>query len=264
MTAISLADYQLFHTGGGSNSDLTVDIGGDISSVRVLNQSTTGLSLVTGVTADDASGNAVGAGTLSFTASGTTATWAPPGGSAGTAVNIGANGRYCLQGAGTGAGCLFITVTAASLPSGNVSDTITVANRLNTMFADVTKAQALSGLTVYHCFAVKNCHATDSMVNVLEWIAANTPGQDNITIGLDPLAAGDGATTSPTAVANENTAPSNVTFVNPTSISDANALAVGTLTAGQVRFIWFKLLVPPNVSAAQAVNTFNRGYSITA
>jgi hypothetical protein len=264
MSAISLADYQLFHTGSGSNATLTSDIGGAISSVRVLNQSVTGLTLCTGIVCDDASGNSPGQGLLSFTASGTLATWSPYGGSAGTSVNIGADGRYTLQGAGTGAGCLFITVSAASLPGSDTSDTITVANRLNTMFADVSKSQSLAGLTVYHCFAVKNMHASDSMVNVLEWIAANTPGQDHITIGLDPVVAGNGATGVPAVLANENTAPAGVVFVNPSSIGDANVLSLGTLTYGQVRFIWYKLAVPAGVTAASPTNTFNRGYSITA
>lgn len=258
-----LQDYQLFYTGAGSSSQLNLSIGGAISANRVLNQSGSGLSLVTGVTLDDLTGNPPGIGTLSFASSGNLATWTPPNGSSGTPINIGADGRYCLQGAGSGAGALMITVVASALPGGDVSDAITVVNRLNTLFADVTKAQSLAGLTVYHCFAVKNAHASMSMVSILEWIAANTPGQDNITIGLDPLVAGAG-TVGPTAVANENTAPAGVTFVNPVSSSDPNVLAIGTLTFGQVRFLWFKLVVPPNVSAAQPVNTFNRGYSITA
>ena len=259
----TLADYVMYYSGGGSNSDPALSIGGAISSSRVLNQSTSGLSLITGVTIDDATGNTPGAGTLTYTYSGKTLTWTPYAGASGTAVAVGADGRYFIQGAGTGAGGLAITVVNASLPGSNVSDTITVANQTEKMFKNLTKAETLAGVTKYHCFAVKNIHASMSMLSILEWIAANTPGQDNITIGLDPIVAGAGGT-GPTAIANENTAPSGVTFVNPTSITDANVQAVGTLTFGQCRFIWFKQQVPANCTTTTTSNTFNRGYSITA
>jgi len=80
----TLADYVLYYTGGGSNSTLSSSIGGAISSVRVPNQSTTGLALVTGVTINDATGNAIGAGTLSYTSSTQTLTWADFGNSSGS------------------------------------------------------------------------------------------------------------------------------------------------------------------------------------
>jgi hypothetical protein len=257
----TLADYQLFYTGGGANADLSASIGGAASSVRVLNQTTSGLTLVTGVTIDDASGNEIGDGTLTFTFTATTLTWTPPGGVEGAAIDVGTDGRYCLQGDGEGAGCLFVTVVALSLPGSDAVDTITIAEIANTLFADVTKLQALAGVSIYHCFAVKNVHDTAAIGYAVEWIAANTPGQDSILIGLDPLAASDG-TTGPTPVADEFTAPSGVTFVSPVSISDPDILVIGELAAGQVRFIWLKLLVPPYVTEAQPVNTFNRGYAI--
>ena len=258
------ADFVLYHTGAGANADPALDLGGDISSVRVLNQTTSGLSLVTGVTIDDALGNAVGAGTLTYTLSGQTLTWTPFSGSAGTPVAVAADGRYCIQGAGTLAGALFVTVVAASLPGSNTSDTITVANQTEKYFKNLTKAESLTGIIKYHCFAVKNIHASMSMISVLAWIAANTPGQDNVTIGIDPLAAGDGATTSPAVIANENTAPAGVTFVNPTTITHADVLAFGTLTFGQVRFFWLRQQVPANVSVATTADTLNLGLSITA
>jgi hypothetical protein len=261
--AISLADLQIFYSGATSNSDLALSIGGAISSTRVLHQSATGVSLIGGVVVNDASGNAVGNGTLTYTHVGTTLTWVPPSGSAGVPIDVSTGGRFSIQGSGTLAGCLFVTVTPANLPSANTSDTVTIANQLNKMFADVAKATSLTGEEFYLCLAVKNCHATDSMVNVLEWISANTPGQDNVTMALDALAASDGSV-GPTATANNTTAPAGVTFVNPTSSTDTNVLNIGTLAAGQCRFIWYKLTVPANVSAAQAANTFNPAYSITA
>tara|TARA_R110000868_G_scaffold60448_7_gene184628 strand:+ start:2076 stop:2870 length:795 start_codon:yes stop_codon:yes gene_type:complete len=260
----TLADFQMYYTGGGSNSTVTASIGGAISSARVLNQSATAPSLVTGVTIDDAMGNVDGIGTLTFTATGTTLTWTPYTGVATTTpVNVSAGGKFFIQAGTVGGGGLAVTVVGASLPTSNASDSITVATLANKLFADVTKAESLSGVTKYHCFALKNAHASMSMISILSWIVANTPGADTISIGLDPLTAGTGSV-GPTAIANENTAPSGVTFVAPTSSVDANVLALGTLTYGLCRFIWLKQIVPAGVTVATPVNTFNLGVSITA
>ena len=263
-----LEDYILYYTGGGSNSTPSASIGDAVSTARVLNQSASALTLVTGVVIDDATGNTPGIGTLAFTLSGKFLTWTPYAGSAGTPVAVGASGKFFIQGGGTGAGGLCVTVTDANLPSGNVSDSVTIANQTQKMFENLTKAETLAGVTKYRCFAVMNEHASMPMTSCLEWIAANTPGQDNITIGLDPLPAGGGGGgyggTAPNPLADEFTAPSGVTFVNPTSISDPNVLAIGTLDSHECRFIWFKLVCPSNVTAASPINTFNRGYSITA
>ena len=264
MSSPTPADLAIYYTGGGSNSTPSASIGGAMSSARVLHQSTTGLSLVTGVTIDDAIGNTLGAGFLTWTPSTTSMTWSPYLGSTGTPVVITTDGRYTIQGAAVGDGALLITVVAASLPGSTTTDTITVANLTDKYFVDLTKAETLAGVTKYHCFAVKNIHASGSILNLYEWIAANTPGQDTITIYLDPVAAGNGSSTYPAAVANENTAPAGAVFVNPVSVTDSAVLNYGTLTYGQVRFVWYKQLVPANCTTATLANTFNPGRSFIA
>ncbi len=78
---------------------------------------------VTGVTVHHASADCTaGAGTLNFTSSGTTLTWTPQGGAAGTPVNVGAGGSFTLEGDGGGES-VRITVVAGELPVGNASDT---------------------------------------------------------------------------------------------------------------------------------------------
>jgi hypothetical protein len=86
---------------------------------------------ITGVTVHHASSDCTtGAGTLDFTSSGTTLTWAPQGGAAGTPVNVGAGGSFTLEGGGGGKS-IRITVNAADLPVGNASDaTINVSTTL--------------------------------------------------------------------------------------------------------------------------------------
>jgi hypothetical protein len=121
-----------------------------------------------------------------------------------------------------------------------------------------TKAESDTGVTKYHCFAIKNTHSTGSIIDIKLYVAENTPGADTDSIYLDPLAAGTGAT-GPTAVANENTAPASSTFVTPDSISHADVLNVGTLTPGQCRFFWVKQLTPAGVTVATLANTFKLG-----
>lgn len=257
MSDPSLADIHLHYSGGGSNSAPASSIGGAISSARVLSQSCTAPTTLTGVTIVDGLGNTPGPGTLTFIASNKTITWQPYLGSVATALDISAGGNYFVQGANNSGG-LAITVVAASLPSSNVSNTITVTNLTEKMFLNQTKAESSAGVTKYHCFAIQNAHATDDMVNVKLYIAENTPGADTCTLYLDPLAAGTGGT-GPTAVANENTAPGGSTFVAPDSITHADVLNVGTLTAGQCRFFWVKQLTPAGVTTKTTNNTFKLG-----
>lgn len=258
MANASLADLRLFYSGGGSNSVTTLSIGGAISSARVTSQTTsfTG-ALASAITVNDAEGNGVGDGTLSFTAATKTLTWAPYGGTVGTAVDISANGTYFVQGGNNGGG-LDITVVAASLPTSNTQATVTVANRTEKMFASQTKAESNSGVTKYHCFAIKNTHASLTITDITLWIAENTPGADSMALYLDPIVAGSGGT-GPTAVANENTEPGSATWVVPDSYTHANVLSVGTLTTGQCRFFWIRQVTPAGVDTITTANTFRLG-----
>ena len=260
MSDPTLYDLQL-HYSGASGTPAT-SIGGAIHANRLLSQSATGLTTLTGITIVDGLGNGVGAGTLTFTAATKLITWTPFGGSQGTAVDISVDGGYFVQGYNNGGG-LCITVVAASLPTSNVSNTITLANVTQQMFLDQTKAESNAGVTKYHCFYIKNAHATLPMVAVKAYIAENTNGADTCTIWLDPLVAGTGAVGN-TPVANENTAPSGSTFVAPDSITHADVLAIGTLTAGQCRAIWVKQLTPAGIDVATLANTFKLGLYIKA
>lgn len=77
---------------------------------------------VTGVTIHYASNDCTaGNGTITYTAIGTTATWACQAGAAGAPVNIGAGGNFTLQSNGGGKS-IRITVVAAQLPVGNQND----------------------------------------------------------------------------------------------------------------------------------------------
>lgn len=258
----TMDDLQIFYSGGGSNSDTTLSIGGAISSARVYSQSFTAPTTLGGVGINDGGGNGVGDGTLTYNAETGKLYWKPYGGQQGTGIDVSAGGDFTIQGASNG-GWIGVTVTPASLPNSTISNTITVSNRTEKFFLSQTKAESSAGVTKYHCFAIKNTHATDSIVNLWGFISANTPGQDAIALYLDPLASSNGAV-GPTAVADENTAPAASTFVVPDAWDHADALDFGTIPAGECRFFWIRQTTPAGVTAAYLSNTFKLGLRFEA
>ncbi len=256
----SIADFHLRLSGGSSNTAPGSALGGAMSTHangRVLSQAASALSTLTGVTIDDATGNALGTGQLFFDVSAGTLRWTPPGGASGTPVVVsGADGRYAILGA-SGVGALLVTVAIASLPSADITNSVTITNQVNKIFDDVSKAEALAGDTEYRGLFVQNKHATDAMVNSKIWIATNTPGQDNIQVAL----ADEAKNLAIETIADESTAPSGPAFSAPSSYDTGLALDA-SLAANDYQGFWVRRVVPALVSAAEAANTFRLGFRI--
>ena len=215
-------------------------LGGAIGTTVILSQSGAGITTLTGVTIDDANGNALGDGSLIFNFTNTTLTWTPPSGSVGTAVDVSADGGYAIQGANDG-GLLEVTIVASLLPGANTTNTITIGRQSNKVQDNVTKDESDVGMTDYRLVYLKN-NSADTKKEVKIWIGTNTPGEDTISIGLDPA----GVNATGATVADENTAPAGVTFTAPAVVADA--LSMGTLTSGQYYGYWIKRLVPSSVT----------------
>jgi hypothetical protein len=247
----TLADIEIRFSGGATNTDPDASIGGAISTDpagELLSQSATALTTLTGVVINNAAGNAEGAGTLTYTHSGQTLKWQDANGTVGTAVAVGTNGDYAIQSGG--GGYLDVTVTAASLPGSNTTNTTTIANVVNDFFDDVSKAESNAGDVEYRCFYYENAHSTDAIVGNKLWIDENTPGQDVILIALDP-AGKNGTAATP---GDESTAPAGVVWTaNP--ISEATALDLGDLSAGDYYPFWVRRTVPAETDVATAANT---------
>lgn len=244
---LAYLEYRL--SGGATNTDPTASLGGAMSTdpAGVIVGRTVGDTTpnnTTGVTILDAPGSATGNGTLAFTASGTMATWAGNGATVGTAVNIGADGRYILE--DSAGGRLHIAVVASSLPVGDTSDTVAVSAASNKLFDDISPAESLAGDTEYRCFYVYNAHGTDDLLDVKIYIGSQpSGGDDTIQIGLD-LAGKNGTADT---IVDETTAPSPaVTFSAPSTLG--TALALGDLAAGEYYAIWQKRTVPASTATA--------------
>lgn len=140
-------------SGGAANTNQHASLGSDMSSERVLSQSHTSLTNVTGVTIEFAGGNPTGAGSLAYTHSGQTLTWTPNGLEPGDPVPVGAGGKFAIFGE---AGELLVSVVTGSLPGSNQSDSVTIANIANEVWDDVTKQESFDGDTEYRCHYVTN------------------------------------------------------------------------------------------------------------
>lgn len=235
----SAADLKFVLSGGATNTNPSASLGGAISTDAngVIKSQSITASTITGVTYDDAAGNTIGNGTVTYTLTGQTLQWTPPGGTIGPAIAVGTNGVYALYGA-DGIGHIKVTVVAASLPGANTTQNPAIANQVNKLFDDVARLEAVAGDIEYRCFYVKNAHASDSMSSMLLWIDMDTNGVDDLAIGLDPVGVSGTATT----IANEDTAPAGVTFSAPTT--ELTALGLGTLTFGQYYPVWIRRTVP--------------------
>jgi hypothetical protein len=258
--AANLAYFEVRLSGGAANTSAVASIGGAISTAgggRVLSQTATGLTTITGVTIDDAMGQSEGVGSLFFDQSAGTLRWTPPGGTAGTSVVVSANGKYAIQGGNNG-GVLLVTVVAASLPSSDQTNSVTIANQTQKIFDDVSKAESLAGQTVYRGLYFKNQHTSDSITNIKYWISTNTPGQDNIQIAN----ASEAKNTSIETLASETTAPTGIDFTANNPVDLASALTRSDLLFGDYHGFWARRVVPAGVSAAVTKNTFRLGFQI--
>ena len=256
----NLADLVVRLSGGAANTDPLLSLGGAMSTDpggRVFSQSDTGLT-ITGVVIDDAMGNTVGSGSLFFDQSANSLRWTPPGGTAGTPVDVTGDGVYAIQGGADG-GVLLVTIVNASLPSSDSTNTIIIANNVESILDNVTKAEAKAGENDYRGLYFENAHSADSMTDAAFWVENNTPGQDVIN-----LADGDEAVdVALETIADQNTAPSGPDFDTANPVDFASGITIPTpFLFGEFKGWWIRRVVPADVSAAEDNNTFRIGFRI--
>lgn len=112
----------------------------------------------------------------------------------------------------------------------------------------VSSAEALAGDIEYRCYYVHNAHATLTLENAVAWISANTPSADTtIDIGVGTSA----VNATEQTVANENTAPSGITF--SAAATEGAAVALGNIPPSQHRAVWIRRTI--NVATAATNDT---------
>lgn len=257
--AIDLHDLKLILSGGASNVTAANSYGGIISTQTggiITSQTTTSPVNITGVVMKNAYGNAVGTGSLLFTyAAGgnSTLAWRPAGAvSYSPAKTVASNGDYTI---GSSVGYVVVTVTAASLPTSNKTDSITVGNNTQNLFPNVTAAQALAGQTKYRGIYLKNTHSTDSALGVTVWVRQLTPAGDEICVQKHGTT-GNGSTTGVLeSLANDATAPSGISFSDPPPQTKVTGISIGTLAPGECHGLWLRRIVPAMTRGTVIGNT---------
>ena len=110
---------------------------------------------------------------------------------------------------------------------GTLSTTQLVNNSKNNLFDKVSAQEAEDGLTDYRCEGLKNDHASLTYKGAKVWVRQNTSsGDTEVFIG----ASAQGINTAPTAIADDSTAPTGVTFTAPAT--EAAAISIGDIPQG--------------------------------
>ncbi len=134
---------------------------------------------------------------------------------------------------------------ARSTAGGGVIPTSLTANSI---FDDVAGAEEQAGDVEYRCVYVRNSGDVSATLTVV-WLSANTVDTGTqIAMGLGSSAV-DGTEQT---VANENTAPTAVTFSEPSS--EGAGLSIGTLASGSHKAVWLRRTI--DAAAGASNDTF--------
>jgi hypothetical protein len=244
-------DIKFHYSGGASNSDPSLSLGGIISSTAVVIQTANAPVNITGLTISRATNNEQGNGTLSWSSVNNELSWQPPNSLTVYTIGITVDGTYIVGGSD---GLLTVTAVYASMPVTYKQDTITITNNIGNVFDAVSALDSLLGDTEYRCLYVKNTHATLTANGVTIWIKELTSGPDEISIGKDPAGVGDGSTTGvATTIVDESTAPVGVTFSTP--LAYGTGILLGNLAPGECAAIWERRIVPAETVGNITMNT---------
>jgi hypothetical protein len=131
---------------------------------------------------------------------------------------------------------------------GGVKSTTTDAG--SNIFDDVSGAESTSGDTEYRGVVLSNEHGSLTWQQVKVWVSTDTPSADT---DADIALAAEAVNTTMATIANENTAPSSVTFTNA-AVSFATGLSIGDIPNSQFKGVWLKRVI--NAAAAAAADSF--------
>lgn len=115
----------------------------------------------------------------------------------------------------------------------------------SSIFDNVLSSEGSAGDVEYRCVYIHNNHGTLTALSGKVWVQSNTPSADTtIDIGLGTSAVNGTEQT----VADENTAPSGVTFSAPANF--AAGISVADIPAGQHKALWIRRTVTAGAAAA--------------
>lgn len=127
---------------------------------------------------------------------------------------------------------------------GAKSSTEVTDNSTHNIFDLASGTETNAGDTEYRCVYLHNGHGSLTAKNVRIYVSSNTTSTTTeMDIGLGSSAINGTEQT----IADEQTAPTSVTFSHPTDY--ASGLASADIPAGQHRSVWFKRIINAGTSA---------------
>lgn len=137
---------------------------------------------------------------------------------------------------------------------GGAKSANSMSSSVDALFDYTSAAEAVSGDVEYRCVYLHNANAVDTMLAATVWIAAQTPLAGSVlAIGLGTAA----INATEQVIANESTAPSGVTFSEPSAF--ASGLTIGDIPAGQHKAIWLRRTIIAG-SGSSPNDTWSLGY----
>lgn len=260
--ALSIGDIEAHYSGGAANTDPDLSLGGAISTAgaganRVISQTASAATNVTGVVFINAFGNAEGDGTLTWDQPGGILYWKPFGAVASVGVNVAADGIYSI---GDTNGYVVVDVTFASLPgTSEVDSDITIANATEEVFDNVSALESLAGDVEYRCLYIKNTHATDVAYDVRVWVKSQPVGPDELDIALDSGGKNVQAIGPLTTEEDGSSLLTGLAFTRPST--QATGLSIGNLSAGDYYAFWIRRTVAAETSQKEPNDFSSIGFS---
>jgi hypothetical protein len=121
-----------------------------------------------------------------------------------------------------------------------ISSTAFTDSSLQNLFANVSPAEALAGSVKYRALSFKNL-AAETAYGAVIYLSQETSSADTtVEIAFD--------STGTQSVADEDTAPTGLTFSTPLSL--ASGIALGDIAASGVARVWFKRTVTAGAAVA--------------
>lgn len=233
--AAGVAAMLFYLSGGASNSNPDMSLGGPISSTELSFQTYNQSASIPGVSIVRVGNSGLGVGTLRYEVFGDDYVfrWIPKGADEDSGLIISGDGTYgVLSANGIGTGFIVLDIDYSSLSPNTEEAKIDIQNVLPNIFSNVTSANASSGYISHRCLYIKNEHLskTISGLEISTFKDGNTGSV--VEIAADPIGAGDGVSTGVATTPAEETTHPGFSFSSNAQLVD--------IPPGQTAAFWLR------------------------
>jgi hypothetical protein len=254
-------DLRLYLSGGTSNTDPNLSIGGAISTTKIVSDVATLALPWSGATIEYVSSKEYGGGMLireGFSL-GTQIRirWRPPGALAFGPYTTMQDGLNSINGGWNEEGSMVVNYVKASedlLPSYQTEHIpVDVQPSLSNLFDTISGAEATTGSTRYRCLFIKNESASSTVEKVNLWAEKTYVSGVTVEFAFDPNSP-DNPALAPVDDTDSTNVLSGLTFSSAPD-KDNSVEWIGTLASGSYVAVWVKRITPVGVDDNVAEDT---------